>query len=89
MSGEVGGVQKLWRDEYPTAVYVNCRNHRLALVFVHLKKKYPLMSDYDQLLLDIYLAIDYSKVARCAFQKIQMINCDQPPLKMLKACVTR
>lgn len=38
MSGETKGVQKLWRQDQPATIYVNCRNHRLALVFVHLKK---------------------------------------------------
>jgi hypothetical protein len=88
MSGERGGVQALWRKDFPATIYINCRNHRLALVFVHLKKKFPLISQFDQLLLDIYLAIDYSKVAKLMFKHIQAIV-GENPLQIVKACLTR
>ena len=88
MSGPQGGVQKLWRDDYKDVVYINCRNHRLALVFVHLKRIYPLVNEFDQLLIDMYLAIDFSKTAKVVFHHIQAIS-GEDPLKMLKACTTR
>ena len=38
MSGERKGLQRCTRHVSPFAVYMNCRNHRLALCFVHLLK---------------------------------------------------
>ncbi|XP_060588204.1 uncharacterized protein LOC132743670 [Ruditapes philippinarum] len=39
MSGENKGLQKRKRHENPLSIYVNCRNHRLALCLVHMVKK--------------------------------------------------
>ena len=36
MSGERSGLQRWLCHEAPHLIYVNCRNHKLALVFVHL-----------------------------------------------------
>ena len=36
MSGERSRLQRRFRDEVPHTKYINCRNHKLALVFVHL-----------------------------------------------------
>jgi hypothetical protein len=38
MSGRVKGVQKLFRDEVPRAIYVHCYNHRLNLITVDICK---------------------------------------------------
>jgi hypothetical protein len=60
----------------------------LALVFVHLKREYPLIDEFDHLLLDIYISIDYSKVAKLVFRNIQAIN-GENPLHIVKAAMTR
>ena len=39
MSGEQKGLQRRIRHVSPFAIYMNCRNHRLALCLVHLLKK--------------------------------------------------
>lgn len=39
MSGEHSGVQRIIRHLSPHCNYINCRNHRLALVFVQLLNK--------------------------------------------------
>ena len=36
MSGEITGLQRGLRHLSPHMKFINCRNHRLALVFVHL-----------------------------------------------------
>jgi hypothetical protein len=55
MSGDKGGVQTLWRKDHPSVIYINCRNHRLALVFVHLKKRFHQISEFYQLLLNLVI----------------------------------
>ena len=35
MNGEVSGLQVRFRHFVPHSKYINCRNHQLALVFVH------------------------------------------------------
>ena len=36
MSGQRSGLQRRFRHEVPHTKYINCRDHKLALVFVHL-----------------------------------------------------
>ncbi|WAR05593.1 LOW QUALITY PROTEIN: hypothetical protein MAR_021479, partial [Mya arenaria] len=40
-------VQRMVRHASPFSVYINCRNHRLALCQAHLIKRFPLMQDVD------------------------------------------
>ena len=42
MRGEVSGLQRRLRNESPHMIYTNCRNHRLALVLVHMMKMLPI-----------------------------------------------
>lgn len=51
MSGERSGLQRRFRHKVPHAKYVNCRNHKLSLVFVHLLPKFKVLQDVDSLLL--------------------------------------
>lgn len=44
VSGEVRGVQRCMRDLSSQSLYINCRNHKLALVFTHLLKKIKLFT---------------------------------------------
>lgn len=48
------GLQRRIRHESPFALYVNCRNHRLALCLVHLIKKYPVLQEIDSLLISLW-----------------------------------
>ena len=48
MSGKHKGLQRRIRNETPFNIYVNCRNHRLALCFPHLMK----MKDFRELLVE-------------------------------------
>lgn len=47
-------LQRRIRHESPFALYVNCRNHRLALCLVHLIKKYPVLQEIDSLLISLW-----------------------------------
>ena len=47
MSGERTGLQRHMRHLAPHSKYVNCRNHRLALVFVHLLPQFEPLTEVD------------------------------------------
>ena len=50
MSGEITGLQQWLHHLSPHMKYINCWNHWLALVFVHLLKEFKGLQDMDQLL---------------------------------------
>ena len=51
MSGEISGLQRQFRHLVLHSKYINCRNHRLALVFVHLLPKYKTLMDVDAIII--------------------------------------
>ena len=54
MSGKEGGLKRRIRRYSPFNIYVNCRNHRLALSLPHIMKNKNfsnILVDYDALLL--------------------------------------
>lgn len=88
MSGERGGLQRLIRHSSPHAQYINCRNHRLALCFVHLLKEFPALTALDSMLLSVWKLFKYSSIKREVFDDTQRVY-ELTPLKVLKACTTR
>ena len=88
MSGEQKGLQRRIRHVSPFAIYMNCRNHRLALCLVHLLKKYDGLNSVDALLLSIWKLFHYSSIKQAVFENAQEAE-NLPPLKILKACTTR
>ncbi|XP_061179464.1 uncharacterized protein LOC133188092 [Saccostrea echinata] len=60
MSGEHKGLQRRIRHESPFALFVNCRNHRLALCLVHLIKRYPVLQEIDSTLLALWKLFEFS-----------------------------
>ena len=88
MSGERKGLQRRIRHVSPFAVYMNCRNHRLALCLVHLLKSYSELESLDKLLLSLWKLFEYSSVKQAVFENAQKVD-DLKPLKILKACTTR
>ena len=87
MSGEQKGLQRRIHVS-PFAIYMNCRNHRLALFLVHLLKKYDGLNSVDALLLSIWKLLHYSSIKQAVFENAQEAE-NLPPLKILKACTTR
>ena len=88
MSGEKKGLQRRIRHVSPYALYLNCRNHRLALCLVHLLKQYNDLEAVDALLLAIWKILHYSSVKQAVFENSQLME-NLTPLKILKACTTR
>ena len=51
MSGKQSELQRRFRHEVPHRKYINCRNHKLALVFVHLLPNFKALRNVHSLLL--------------------------------------
>ena len=62
MSGERSGLQRRFRHKVSHAKYINCRNHKLALVFVHLLPCFKVLEDVDSVLLSCWKMMKYSTV---------------------------
>ena len=88
MSGTRNGLQRRIQHVSTYALYMNCRNHRLALCLVHLLKKYDNLVAVDSLLLAIWKKFKYSSIKQAVFENAQIVEGMQP-LKILKACTTR
>ena len=63
MSGKKTGLQRRIRHYSPHNIYINCRNHRLALCLPHLMKKpefAEMLLDYDAVLFGTWKMFHYS-----------------------------
>ena len=71
----------------PHAKYVNCRNHRLALVFVYSISIFQVLADVDALILAVWKLMKYSSVKASVFGAAQTVE-GQKNVKLLKAAPT-
>ena len=53
MSGEVSGLQTRLRHLSPLTNYINCWNHRLHLIFVHLLNENESLSNVDTFVISV------------------------------------
>ena len=81
MSSERCGLQRLIRHSSPHSQYINCRNHRLALCFVHLLKEFPRLMALDAMLLSVWKMFKYSKIKNEVFADMQRVY-ELTPLKV-------
>lgn len=88
MSGEVTGLQRRIRHLSPHCIYINCRNHRLALCLKHLMKEYPLLVEVDSILLSVWKLFEYSPQTFSMFNDIQETY-GLKPLTLIRAATTR
>ena len=72
----------------PHSLYINSRNHRLALYFVHVLPKYDALTRLDTLLISIPKTSYFSKVKQTVFERAQVEH-DMKPSKIIIAVVTR
>ena len=88
MSSKRSGLQRLIKHSSPHAEYINCRNRRLALCFVHLLKEFPSLVPLDTMLLSVWKLFKYSTIKKDVFNDMQRVY-ELTPLKVIKACTTR
>ena len=88
LSGERPGLQRRLHHEAPHSKYVNCRNHRLALVFVHRMPQFKRLREVDATVLALWKAFKYSSIKASVFKYAQEAE-GLEKLKLLKVQLTR
>ena len=91
MSRRKNGLQWWIEDESPHKIYLNCRNHRLALCLPHLMKDkefVPLLATYDNFFLGVWKTFRHSPKKMYHISSIQEIY-GKKLLKIFKAVKTR
>ncbi|XP_033751309.1 uncharacterized protein LOC117335439 [Pecten maximus] len=88
MSGVQTGLQRRVRHQNPFVVYVNCRNHRLALCMAHLIKRFPLLQDVDGVLISLWKMFEFSPQKMAVFKHIQAVY-GKTPMAITRAAATR
>jgi len=84
----LSGLQRRMRHISPLSVYINCRNHKLALCLKHLTKKYPVLEELDRTLLCLWKMFEYSPLKSAVFRQFQETY-GQKSLTLIKASMTR
>ena len=67
MRVEITGLQRRFCHLAPQSKYLNCHNHGLALVFVHLIPKYQAPVDAGAVILTVWKIMKYSSVKAAVF----------------------
>ncbi|KAF0747851.1 zinc finger MYM-type protein 1-like, partial [Aphis craccivora] len=88
MSGRLNGVQKLFRDEVPQAIYVHCYNHKLNLVITDICKNISDVKLFFDLVEEIYVFVSGSAV-HSFFIDIPKKNNLHSVVELKKICLTR
>ena len=71
----------------PYSIYLNCRNHQLALCLVHLVKQFSELLNLDKLLISTWKLFKYSSIKNSIFFEAQEAM-KLKPLNNLKAYTT-
>lgn len=88
MSGSVKGVQRLFRHQSVYSIYVNCRNHKLALCFKLVMKDYSILQETDACLVSFAKLFEYSAQKDNVLRNIQEVK-GEKVLEPIKPSVTR
>jgi hypothetical protein len=84
----ISGLQRRFRHIVPHQLYINCRNHKLALCVKHLIKSFPVVQVVDELLIGLWKMFHYSPKKFATLQEVQT-SYGLTHLKLIKACSTR
>ena len=76
------------RNHPPQLIYINCRNHCLALCFKHIWDEFPWLKTINSLLLGLWKALHFSTKNRYILNEIQT-GYSVKTLNVIKATVTR
>ena len=87
MSSYKVGLQRGLPHFLPYSIYLNCRNHRLALCLFHLIKQFTELFNLDKLLISTWKLFKYSSIKNSIFLEAQEAM-NLKPLKILKSCTT-
>ncbi|WAR12553.1 hypothetical protein MAR_026733 [Mya arenaria] len=88
MSGENKGLQRRIRHHMSYQLYINCRNHKLALCVKHMMAHFPLLENVDSLLLSLLKMFHYSPKKYEMFKDVQAAY-GMKNLKLIRTSATR
>ena len=88
MAGIYNGVWAYFEKVCGFLIYIHCRNHRLALCFMHLVPKYEHFVKFDSLLHNLFLLLENSNVKSNIFEEVQNAY-GLKAYKLRKAVITR
>ncbi|XP_030767531.1 zinc finger MYM-type protein 1-like [Sitophilus oryzae] len=89
MSGKSSGVQSLFQQEVPQAIYIHCFNHKLNLVLVDACKHVKETDEFFAILEKLYVFCSGSNI-HIKFIKLQKQICpDRKPIELKRVCFTR
>lgn len=89
MSGHLGGVQKLFKDAVPEALYVHCFNHRLNLVSVDACKNEQNGREFFGMLQSLYVFMCGSAIHAMFIDLQKLVNPDAKTVELKRICYTR
>eukprot|EP00732_Lithocolla_globosa_P000965 Lithocolla_globosa_v1_NODE_398_length_4181_cov_16.574406.p2 type:complete len:519 gc:universal NODE_398_length_4181_cov_16.574406:1870-314(-) len=70
MSGKIAGVQTLFTNDVPQAVYIHCKAHVLNLVIVYVVSNLPSVADFFSFVQELYVFVSGSNV-HGVFEEVQ------------------
>lgn len=82
------GLQRRFRHLVPHQIYINCRNHKLALCVKHLINKYPVIVKVDNVLIGVWKMFHYSQKKFALFKQVQE-SYGMKKLTLIRAAATR
>lgn len=88
MSGRLNGVQALFREEVPQAIYVHCYNHRLNLIISDVCKNVTNVKMFFGTVENLYIFVSGSSV-HAKFVKIQKDMKYKSIIELKRVCLTR
>ena len=88
ISGERSGLKRRFRLDVPHKKHINCRNHKLAFIFMHLLANFKALQKVDSVLLSSQKMMKYSTVKNPVFGEAQE-TFRKKICNLLKVAVTR
>ena len=88
MCGEHKGPERLICHDSLHSLYLNCRNHCLALCLVRLLRYYPKLCELDGLLILLWKTFKFSLIKQAIFENAQVEH-DLKLVKIIEAVMTQ
>ena len=88
MNGEISGLQWGFHHITPHTKYMNCHNHKLAFVFVHLLDQYKALKAANTSLILVWKLMKHSSVKSAVYGEAQVVE-GLKKLNLLKPAPTR
>jgi len=88
LSGWLNGVQALFREKVPQAIYVHCYNHRINLIISDVCKNVTNVKMFFGIVEKLYIFVSGSSI-HAKFVKIQKDMKYKSIIELKRVCLTR